>query len=228
MIYGYGIYIISVVFLIIGSIVQARLKSRFKKYSQTRLSSDLSGREVAEKMLRESGIYDVQVTAVQGQLTDHYNPINKTVNLSEAVYHQRNAAAAAVAAHECGHAVQHARSYPWLTMRSKITPVVHLSSRWMHWVLLAGIVLVNQFPPLLLGGIVLFAMTTLFSFITLPVEFDASKRALEWMKTSNVATESELTMSKDALKWAALTYVVAAMSSLATLLYYVMIYMNRR
>ncbi len=179
-------------------------------------------------MLRDNGIFDVQVVSVQGKLTDHYNPAEKTVNLSEAVYYERNAAAAAVAAHECGHAVQHARAYSWLTMRSKLVPFVSFASQWMQWILLAGIFTVQAFPQLLLFGIVLFASTTIFSFITLPVEFDASRRALVWIKENRVVNESEFGMSKDALKWAALTYVVAAIGSLATLLYYVSIYMNRR
>jgi Zn-dependent membrane protease YugP len=224
----YGIYIIGAIFAFIGMFVSGRLKSRFKKYSQTPLRANLSGQEVAEKMLHDHGIYDVKVQAVQGQLTDHYNPVKKTVNLSEAVFHERNAAAAAVAAHEVGHAVQHATAYRWLTMRSKVVPMVSLSSRIMPFVLLGGILLVNTFPTLLLAGIVLFAFTTLFSFITLPVEFDASKRALAWMKSNGVVTSTEHDMSKDALKWAAMTYVVSALGSLATLLYYVSIYMNRR
>lgn len=188
----------------------------------------MSGKEVAEKMLHDNGIFDVKVISVRGQLTDHYNPADKTVNLSEAVYNQRNAAAAAVAAHECGHAVQHAKSYSWLQMRSRLVGVIQLTSPWITWVILGGILLINQFPGLLLAGIVLFALTTLFSFITLPVEFDASRRALVWLEDRNIVTSQELTMSKDALKWAALTYVVAAMGSLATLLYYVSIYLNRR
>jgi len=225
---AYAAIILGVLIMIVGGIVQGRLKSRFKKYSRIPLSSNLSGREVAEKMLRENNIYDVEVISVRGQLTDHYNPTNKTVNLSESVYNERNAAAAAVAAHECGHAVQHAYAYPWLTIRSKLVPAVQISSRYVQIVLIAGIVLIQVFPNLLLVGIAMFAITTLFSFITLPVEFDASKRALVWMKSSNVVTEQELDNSKDALKWAAMTYVVAALSSLSTLLYYIMIYMNRR
>lgn len=208
--------------------VQNRLKSKFKKYSQTPISSNLTGHEIAEKMLHDNGIYDVKVISVNGQLTDHYNPIKKTVNLSEGVYNQRNAAAAAIAAHECGHAVQHARSYFWLTMRSKLVPMVSVSSRWLHWVLLAGILLIGTFgTSLLYVGIGLFALTTLFSFVTLPVEFDASKRALLWIEEKNIVTREELGDSKDALKWAAMTYIVAAVSSLATLLYYVSIAMGR-
>ena len=209
-------------------LVQNRLKSKFKKYSNTPIRSNLSGKEIAEKMLADNGIYDVKVLSVAGQLTDHYHPVHKTVNLSESVYNQRNAAAAAVAAHECGHAVQHARAYPWLTMRSKLVPIVSVSSKYMQWVLIGGILLIGQFPQLLMVGIVLFALTTLFSFVTLPVEFDASRRALAWMTESKVVAPEEHKDSKDALKWAAMTYVVAAISSLATLLYYVSILMGRR
>ena len=215
-------YIILLVLIMgLSWFVQNRLKSKFRKYSQTPISSNLSGREIAEKMLADHGIYDVKVISVNGELTDHYHPIKKTVNLSEVVYNQRNAAAAAVAAHECGHAVQHAKSYSWLTMRSKLVPVVSASSRYMQWILIAGILTVTVFPYLLYFGITMFALTTLFSFITLPVEFDASKRALAWIEDKNMATSAELADSRDALKWAAMTYVVAALSSLATLLYYI-------
>jgi Zn-dependent membrane protease YugP len=223
-----GYYIMIAIVMGLSWLVQNRLKSKFKKYSQTSISSNMSGKEIAEKMLSDNGIYDVKVISVNGQLTDHYNPTNKTVNLSEVVYNQRNAAAAAVAAHEVGHAVQHARSYTWLTMRSKLVPVVSVSSRYMQWILLAGIFTVNQFPQLLMVGIALFALTTLFSFVTLPVEFDASNRALAWIKEKNIARPEELADSKDALKWAAMTYVVAAISSLATLLYYISIVAGRR
>ena len=224
-----NMYIILMV-LVMGAswLVQNRLKSKFKKYSNTPIRSNLSGKEIAEKMLADNGIYDVKVLSVAGQLTDHYHPLHKTVNLSEAVYNQRNAAAAAVAAHECGHALQHARAYPWLTIRSKLVPIVSVSSKYMQWVLIGGILLIGQFPQLLMVGIVLFALTTLFSFITLPVEFDASRRALAWMTESKVVAPEEHEDSKDALKWAAMTYVVAAISSLATLLYYVSILMGRR
>ena len=224
-----NMYIILMV-LVMGAswLVQNRLKSKFKKYSNTPIRSNLSGKEIAEKMLADNGIYDVKVLSVAGQLTDHYHPLHKTVNLSEAVYNQRNAAAAAVAAHECGHALQHARAYPWLTMRSKLVPIVSVSSKYMQWVLIGGILLIGQFPQLLMVGIVLFALTTLFSFVTLPVEFDASRRALAWMTESKVVAPEEHKDSKDALKWAAMTYVVAAISSLATLLYYVSILMGRR
>ncbi|MCB9251064.1 MAG: zinc metallopeptidase [Flavobacteriales bacterium] len=218
-----GIYILGIVFFIISLWVSNKLKSKFKKYSEVRLQSDMSGEEIAKKMLSDNGIYDVKVVTVEGQLTDHYNPLNKTVNLSHAVFYERNAAAAAISAHECGHAVQHSKSYAWLNLRSKLVPVVNASSNYMQWIILAGIMILyaTKNPTILIAGIVLFALTTLFSFITLPVEFDASKRALKWISDNNVVTESEYEMSKDALKWAALTYVVAALGSLATLLYYI-------
>jgi len=223
-----GIYLIFAIVMGVSWLVSYRLKSKFKKYSQTPLRANLSGREVAEMMLADHGISDVKVISTSGQLTDHYNPVNKTVNLSEVVYSARNAAATAVAAHECGHAVQHATAYSWLTMRSKLVPVVSVASRWMQWILLGGIILVNSFPQLLLVGILLFATTTLFSFITLPVEYDASKRALAWIDRKGIVTSQEHAAASDALKWAARTYVVAAIGSLATLLYYLSIYMNRR
>ncbi|MDR2854325.1 MAG: zinc metallopeptidase [Prevotellaceae bacterium] len=209
-------------------IVQSSLQSKFKKYSKIRITSGLTGREVAEKMLRDNGIYDVQVISTRGQLTDHYNPANKTVNLSEGVYASNSVAAAAVAAHECGHALQHAQAYSWLTMRSALVPVVNFSSRYMTWVLLAGIVMVGSFPQLLLAGIVLFALTTLFSFVTLPVEINASARALNWLSEARITEGDTYPQAKDALKSAAYTYVVAALGSLATLIYYIMIYMGRR
>jgi hypothetical protein len=190
------------------------------------LQNGMSGAEIAEKMLADNGIRDVRVISVAGQLTDHYNPINKTVNLSEAVYNQRNAAAAAVAAHECGHAVQHAVGYQWLTMRSKLVPFVNVASSYMQWILIGGILLMNSFPQLLLIGIVLFAATTIFSIVTLPVEYDASHRALAWLENKRMLTPQEHEGAKDALKWAARTYVVAALGSIATLLYYVSIYMG--
>lgn len=223
-----GIYIIFAVVMAVSWMVSYRLKSKFQKYSQTPLKANLSGREVAEMMLSDHGINDVKVVSVRGQLTDHYNPVTKTVNLSDVVYGARNAAATAVASHECGHAVQHATAYSWLTMRSKLVPVVSIASRWMQWILLAGIILVNTFPQLLLIGILLFATTTIFSFITLPVEYDASKRALAWIDKNGIVTSQEHEAAKDALKWAARTYVVAAIGSLATLLYYLSIFMNRR
>jgi Zn-dependent membrane protease YugP len=179
-------------------------------------------------MLQENGIYNVKVEAGQGFLSDHYNPMTRTVSLSPEVYHQASVAAAAVAAHECGHAIQHARAYPWLMLRSRLVPIVQFSSMFIQWVLLAGILLVNTFPGLLLGGIILFATTTLFSLITLPVEFDASKRALAWLEQSGISGGQELVQAKDALYWAAMTYVVAAVSSLVTLIQYILIYLGNR
>lgn len=223
-----GAYVIGGLVMLVSWLVGQQLRSRFAKYSKTPLSNGMSGREIAEQMLRDNGITNVKVISTPGQLTDHYNPANRTVNLSEAVYQQRNAAAAAVAAHEVGHAVQHATAYQWLTMRSKLVPVVSVASSMMQWVLLGGVLLINSFPQLLLFGIVLFAATTVFSIITLPVEYDASNRALAWMKQRAVVTPGELTMSADALKWAARTYLVAAIGSIGTLMYYVMMYMNRR
>ncbi len=209
-------------------LVSQRLQSKFEKYSKLHLQNNMSGAEIAEKMLADHGIRDVRVISTPGRLTDHYNPADKTVNLSEAVYNQRNAAAAAVAAHECGHAVQHATAYSWLEMRSKLVPIVSVTSNFIQWVLLAGILMVNTFPQLLLIGIVLFALTTLFAFITLPVEYDASNRALAWLDNKRMLTREEHAGASDALKWAARTYVVAAIGSLGTLLYYIMIYMGRR
>lgn len=227
-----GAYLIGIVMMLVSWIVSNQLKSRFELYSRTPLRNNMSGREIAERMLRDHGITNVKVESVQGALTDHYNPATRTVNLSEPVYHARNAAAAAVAAHECGHAVQHATAYRWLTMRSKLVPVVRVASRFMQWVILAGILLLSAASPLgepvLLAGIVLFGATTLFAFITLPVEYDASRRALAWIKRSGIVTPDEYAMSADALKWAARTYVVAAIGSLATLLYYIMLFMGRR
>ncbi|MDP4827418.1 MAG: zinc metallopeptidase [Flavobacteriales bacterium] len=223
-----GIYIIGIAMALIGSLVSNRLKSKFEKYSKLSLKSGLSGKEVAEQMLNVFGIHDVKVMSVNGSLTDHYNPANKTVNLSAVVYNERNAAAAAVAAHECGHAVQHAKGYAWLQMRSKLVPIVSVTSRFLQWILIAGILMIQVFPQLLLIGIGLFALTTLFAFITLPVEFDASRRALAWVKEKHIVTSEEYAASKDSLKWAALTYVVSAIGSLATLLYYLSIYLNRR
>lgn len=213
---------------IISYIVQSSLQSKFEKYSRLALNNGMTGREVAEKMLRDNGIYDVRVISIPGSLTDHYNPTNKTVNLSSDVYGTCSVAAAAVAAHECGHAIQHARAYAPLQMRSALVPVVQFSSSIMSWVLLAGILMVNTFPQLLLIGICLFAMTTLFSFITLPVEIDASRRALVWLRSSGITSSYNHAQAQDALKAAAYTYVVAALSSLATLIYYITIFTNRR
>ena len=208
--------------------IQWVLKSKFAKYSKTPLQSNLSGHEVAEMMLKDNGIFDVKVYSVEGQLTDHYDPTKKTVNLSNEVYYGRNAAAVAVAAHECGHAVQHSKAYAWLNFRSALIPVLSVSSRYMSWVILAGILML-QFSILPLAiGVLMFAFTTLFSFITLPVEFDASNRGLAYISNRGIVTSSEYAMSKDALWWAAMTYVVAALGSLATLLYYASILMGRR
>ncbi|NNF01238.1 MAG: zinc metallopeptidase [Bacteroidia bacterium] len=222
-----GIYIIAGIFMLVGFLVQARLKSKFKKYSKSAMGNGLSGREIAEKMLRDNNIHDVKVVSVAGMLTDHYNPLKKTVNLSEGVYNQRSTAAAAVAAHECGHAVQHATQYSFLQLRSALVPAVKIGTNLGQWVILAGLVLM-QFPQILLIGILLFAATTLFSVITLPVEFDASRRALVWLEASRMTNEREHDEAKDALKWAAMTYVVAALSSIATLAYYILIYTSRR
>ncbi|MFA7616571.1 MAG: zinc metallopeptidase [Moheibacter sp.] len=210
--------------------VSSKLKSKFSHYSKVYLANGMSGKEIAEKMLSDNGIHDVKVISVQGQLTDHYNPANKTVNLSEVVYHERNAAAAAVAAHECGHAVQHARAYKWLEMRSKMVPAVNISSRLLQWVLMGGIVLYfsSGNSIVLWVGIALFAVTTLFAFVTLPVEYDASNRALAWLKQKNMVMPNEYEGAQDALKWAARTYLVAALGSLAQLLYFVMIAMRGR
>lgn len=213
--------IIGAVFLI-SMFVQSRLRSKFEFYSKVHLRNGMSGKEVAEKMLRDNGINDVQVISVPGQLTDHYNPENKTVNLSEAVYMQRNAAAAAVAAHECGHAVQHAVGYSMLQFRSKMVPVVNISSRLLQFVLMGGILVMAMSgnKTILALGVVLFAITTLFAFITLPVEYDASNRALKWLKTTGTVTAEEYEGAEDSLKWAARTYVVAALGSLAQLIYF--------
>jgi Zn-dependent membrane protease YugP len=221
-------YVIMIAFMLIGWLVSSRLKNKFKKYSEITIGSGLSGKEIAEKMLHDHGIHDVRIISVEGQLTDHYNPLEKTVNLSHEVYYGRSAAAAAVSAHEVGHAVQHATAYSWLQFRSAMVPIVSFGSKWVQWILLAGVLLVNTFPSLLLIGIVMFAAITLFSFITLPVEFDASNRAMAWLQSSRSANTGELVMAKDALNWAAMTYVVAALSALATLLYYIMIYLGRR
>lgn len=209
-------------------LVQRSLQKKFEKYSQMPLQSGLSGKEVAEKMLRESGVHGVTILSVQGRLTDHYNPGDRTVNLSPEVYSGRSVMAAAVAAHECGHAIQHDRAYAFLGMRSNLVPIINFSSKYMQWVLLGGILLIRIFPLLLLAGIIMFAFTTLFAFVTLPVEFDATNRAKVWLKDSNLTTREEQDGVSDALSAAAKTYVVAALSSLATLAYYVMIFLKRR
>ena len=222
------IYVIFGVVALSSWLIQYRLKSKFEKYSKLALGNGMSGKEVAEKMLRDNGISDVTVISRSGHLTDHYNLTNKTVNLSEAVYNSASVAAAAVAAHECGHAIQHARSYAFLQMRSKLVPVVSFASNWVQWVLLAGILLMQVMPEIMLAGIVLFAFTTLFSFITLPVEINASSRALAWLSNAGITNAFNHNEAKDALKWAAYTYVVAALGSLATLVYYIFIFLGRR
>ena len=224
--YDYTYIIIFIGIAILSYIVQANLKRKFEKFAK--IPVGMTGRDIATKMLHDNGIYDVKVISTPGMLTDHYNPANKTVNLSEGVYNSASIAAAAVAAHECGHAIQHARAYAPLKMRSALVPIVSFSSSIMSWVLLFGILTVESFPQLLLAGIILFATTTAFSFITLPVEIDASKRALVWLERAGITNAGNHKYATSALRSAAYTYVVAALSSLATLLYYVMIYMNRR
>lgn len=223
-----SILIVSLIFVGISMLVSLILKGKFQSYSKISLTNGMTGHEVATKMLRDNGIYDVKVTSVDGFLSDHYNPTNKTVNLSPDVYNGTNIASAAVAAHECGHAVQHATAYQWLMLRSRIVPVVQISSFLVQWILLFGIIMINRFPQLLLVGIILFALTTLFTLITLPVEFDASSKALAWLNHTNITSQQEYPKAKDALKWAATTYVVAALASLVTLIQYILIYSNRR
>ena len=216
-------YLLIILIAIASMAVSSQLKRKFKKYSQTRLQNGMSGKEVAEQMLADHGILGVRVVSTPGMLTDHYNPKTKTVNLSEAVYSERNAAAAAVAAHECGHAVQHAQGYEWLTMRSTLVPMVSVASNLSVWVIFGGLVLMQTLPlgrTIAMLGVVLFGMGTLFSFITLPVEYDASNRALAWLRRKNIVTQQEYAGAEDALKWAARTYVVAALGSLATLIYF--------
>lgn len=221
-----GIYIIFIAVALVSYLVQANLKSKFEQYSRVPLASGLTGREVAEKMLHDNGIYNVRVTCTPGYLTDHYNPSDGTVNLSESVYRSCSIAAAAVAAHECGHAVQHAVAYGPLSLRSALVPVVSFASSWVQWVLLAGIIMVQAMPGILLAGIALFAMTTLFAFVTLPVEIDASRRATRWLQSAGLTSARDHGMAVSALRSAAYTYVVAALGSLATLCYYVLIFLN--
>ncbi len=232
-----GYYVIIGISMLVSWLVSSRLKSKFAHYSQVHLRNGMSGKEVAEKMLRDNNINDVKVISVPGQLTDHYNPADKTVNLSEGVYMQRNAAAAAVAAHECGHAVQHAVGYSMLQLRSKLVPMVNISSNLMQFVLIGGIVLMgatrtienpNGNTTVLAIGVAMFAVTTLFSFVTLPVEYDASNRAMKWLKDTGTVTAEEYVGVKDSLTWAARTYVVAALGSLAQLLYWASMLMGRR
>lgn len=220
--------IIFAVFALASWAVGRRLKSKFKKYSQIGLRSGISGAEAAAQMLRDNGIHDVRILSTPGRLTDHYNPADKTVNLSGDVYHGRSAASVAVATHEVGHAVQHAKAYSMLKFRSAMVPVLNVSSQYLSWIILIGILMVNTTPIPLLLGIGIFALTTVFSFVTLPVEFDASRRALAWMDNQRIVSSQEHSMAKDALKWAAMTYVVAAMASLAQLLYLVSIFLGRR
>ena len=232
-----GYYLIIGISMLVSWLVSARLKSKFEHYSKVHLRNGMPGKEVAEKMLRDNGITDVQVISVPGQLTDHYNPANKTVNLSEGVYMQRNAAAAAVAAHECGHAVQHAVGYSMLQLRSKLVPIVNISSNLMQFVLIAGIGLMaatrsidnpNGNTTVLAIGVLMFAVTTLFAFVTLPVEYDSSNRAMKWLKDTGTVTAEEYVGVQDSLKWAARTYLVAALGSLAQLLYWASMLMGRR
>ncbi len=224
-----GIIFLSLVFIAISMIVSAILKGRMNKYGKIPLQAGLTGKDVAEKMLKENGIFDVQVVSVPGFLTDHYNPMNKTVNLSPEVYNNYSISAAAIAAHECGHAIQHATAYAWLQLRSKMVPVVQFSSTIVNWLLLIGVFMAaSGNTTLLLVAIGLFAVTVVFSLVTLPVEFDASKRALAWLNHTNVTNSEEYPKAKDALKWAAMTYVVAALAAVATLVQYIMIYMGSR
>ena len=216
-----NIWIIMILVMIASYIIQATLQSRFNKSSKIGLPSGMSGKEVAEKMLRDNGIYNVKVIPVNGMLTDHFNPQTMTVNLSESVYSSRSVAAAAVAAHECGHAVQHAKGYAPLRLRSALVPVVSFASNIVTWILLLGVILVQTFPAVLWFGIALFAMTTLFSIVTLPVEINASQRAIAWLSNAGITNYETEPMAKDALKWAAYTYVIAALGSLATLFYYI-------
>jgi Zn-dependent membrane protease YugP len=224
-----GIMLVSLLFIGISLIVSMILKGKFSKYSKIPLANGMSGKEVAEKMLRDNGIFDVKVTASQGFLSDHYNPANKTVNLSSEVYEGTSISSAAVAAHECGHAVQHANSYSWFTMRSRLVPVVQLTSNLVNIVLLIGVIMAaSGNTTLLLVGIAMMAVTVLFTLITLPVEFDASQRALAWLETTNVTNTTEFPKAKDALKWAAMTYVVAALAAVVTLVQYIMVYLGSR
>lgn len=225
-------YILIGAIMLVSLYVSQKLKSKFKKYSKLQLQNGMTGAEIARKMLADNHITDVEVISTPGRLTDHYHPTKKTVNLSESVYNQRNAAAAAVAAHEVGHAVQHAKSYKWLDMRSQLVPVVSVASKYSQWVIFGGIALMSMVSvgvgqTVLLVGIIMFGLGTLFSFITLPVEYDASNRALAWLKSNAIVTPDEFKNAEDSLKWAARTYVVAAIGSLATLLYFIMIYLGR-
>ncbi|WP_339837130.1 zinc metallopeptidase [uncultured Flavobacterium sp.] len=228
---NFGYLILIGIISLFSWLVSSKLKSKFEFYSKVQLRNGMSGKEIAEKMLADNGIRDVKVISAAGRLTDHYNPSDKTVNLSEAVYNQRNAAAAAVAAHECGHAVQHAQAYSWLTMRSKMVPLISISSKLSQWVVIGGLILmaVNSFGIYVAtAGLVLMAIATAFSFVTLPVEYDASNRALAWLKNKNMLTQQEYAGAEDALKWAARTYLVAALGALASLLYWAFQVLGRR
>lgn len=220
-------WLLIIVIGIVGMLVQWRLQSVFTKYSHVRTSNGMTGRDVAEKMLRDNGIYDVRVTSTQGHLTDHYNPANKTVNLSESVYNSPSIAAAAVAAHECGHAVQHARGYAWLEMRSKLVPLISITSRFSTWVIIIGMLTINTFPALFWIGILMIAASALFSIVTLPVEYNASSRALDWLRSTRTLDASQMEGATISLRWAARTYLVAALSAIATLLYYLGFARNR-
>ena len=220
-------WLLIIVIGIVGMLVQWRLQSVFTKYSHVRTSNGMTGRDVAEKMLRDNGIYDVRVTSTPGHLTDHYNPANKTVNLSESVYNSPSIAAAAVAAHECGHAVQHARGYAWLEMRSKLVPLISITSRFSTWVIILGMLTINTFPALFWVGILMIAASALFSVITLPVEYNASERALDWLRSTRTLDDSQMEGATISLRWAARTYLVAALSAIATLLYYLGFARNR-
>lgn len=220
-------WLLIIVIGIVGMLVQWRLQSVFTKYSHVRTSNGMTGRDVAEKMLRDNGIYDVRVTSTQGHLTDHYNPADKTVNLSESVYNSPSIAAAAVAAHECGHAVQHARGYAWLEMRSKLVPLISITSRFSTWVIILGMLTINTFPALFWVGILMIAASALFSVITLPVEYNASSRALDWLSSTRTLDDSQMEGATISLRWAARTYLVAALSAIATLLYYLGFARNR-
>ncbi|MDR2084629.1 MAG: zinc metallopeptidase [Bacteroidales bacterium] len=229
----YSIYwIIFIVLMALSLIVSQMLNSKFKKYSKEPLRSGFTGREIAEKMLQDNAIYDVKVISTKGHLTDHYNPVTKTVNLSESVFNSNSVAAAAVAAHECGHAVQHATNYKWLKMRSRMVPVVQFGTNWSRWLLLIGLLLlgISYYVGMWMVyiGVGLFAISTIFAFITLPVEYNASSRALKWLEATGITSGAEATHAQDALKWAARTYVVSAITSLATLLYYILLIFGRR
>lgn len=221
-----AIWIIFIAVMIMSWLVSNKLKRKFKKYSKIPVGRGMTGRDIVEKMLHDHGIYDVSIGSVGGQLSDHYNPAKKSINLSREVYSGSSIASAAVAAHECGHAVQHAEAYTWLGLRSKLVPAVSFASKWVHWVLIAGILLIESMPWLLLAGIGLFALTTIFSLITLPVEINASKRALAWLSDSGITVYGSHEKAEDALRWASYTYLVAALGSIAALLYYVLIFIG--